>query len=27
VGCATAPAEDGGSDVMYPAALLEIAGS
>lgn len=27
VGCATAPAEDGGTDVMYPAALLEIAGS
>lgn len=26
VGCATAPASDGGSDVMYPAALLEIAG-
>jgi hypothetical protein len=25
VGCATAPAADGGSDVMYPAALLEIA--
>jgi hypothetical protein len=26
VGCATAPASDGGSDVVYPAALLEIAG-
>jgi hypothetical protein len=27
VGCATAPAEDGGTDVMYPAALLEVAAS
>jgi hypothetical protein len=26
VGCATAPADEGGTDKMYPAALLEIAG-
>lgn len=26
VGCATAPIADGGSDVMYPAALLLVAG-
>jgi hypothetical protein len=26
VGCATAPAEDGGTDVLYPAALLLVAG-
>lgn len=25
IGCATAPASDGGSDTMYPAALLEVA--